>query len=253
MHYFQFEIKEWIANTAHLSLEEEAAYFRLIIYYYDAEKPINNADITKVFRRCRIPEQLGCFILAEFFQCQDEQNWIHKRCDEEIAKYHAKKEQASRAGKASAEHRASARLTTVQPIINHKPLITNQNKNTIAKPDGLSDDLWKDFLILRKTKKLAVTQTAMKGIVREAAKAKKSLEEVLQICCERGWGGFKAEWIDESLPQKGVGAYPKRGEEWRNNDNLMIAKANELCLYTEGLQRFEIVNKIAETIRTRGL
>lgn len=207
MHYFQFEIKEWIANTAHLSLEEESAYLRLIFYYYDSEKPIANADLDKVFRKCRIPKELGCYILTEFFQCEDDQVWIHKRCDEEIARYHAKKEQASRAGKASAERRFNSRLTDVQPIINQESLIINQESNKkirtsslapkVAIPLGVDESVWNDFLTLRKSKKASLTATALRGIEREAGKAGMSLQEVLQICCERGWAGFKADWVKD--------------------------------------------------------
>ena len=194
MHYFQFEIKEWIANTAHLSLEEEAAYFRLIFYYYDSEKPIPIENLDMVFRKCRIPSDLGSFILVEFFQCEDELHWTHKRCDEEIARYHAKHEQASRAGKASAERRINGRSTDVQPINNHKSLTIN-HKSKINTPSGVDESLWNDFVILRKAKKLPITETAIKGIIKESDKAGLSLEQTIRICCERGWAGFKAEWI----------------------------------------------------------
>lgn len=222
MHYFQFEIKEWIANTAHLSLEEESAYLRLIFYYYDSEKPISNADLDKVFRKCRIPKELGCYILTEFFLCENDTHWIHKRCDEEIARYRAKQEQASRAGKASAQRRFNARSTDVQPIINHKSLIINQESNKkirtsslapkVAIPFGVDELVWNDFLTLRKSKKASLTATALKGIEREATKANLSLQEVLQICCERGWAGFKADWVKDipkqykTSPSKNVSA-----------------------------------------------
>ena len=194
MHYFQFEIKEWIANTAHLSLEEEAAYLRLIFYYYDSEKPIEIENLDKVFRKCRIPKELGCFILTEFFECIDDKFWVHHRCNTEIARYHAKQEQASRAGKASAERRLNGGSTDVQPIINHKSLIKN-HKSNINTPDGVDVSLWNDFVILRKAKKLPITETAIKGIIKEGNKAGLSLEQTIRLCCERGWGGFKAEWI----------------------------------------------------------
>lgn len=201
MHYFQFEIKEWVANTAHLTLEEEAAYLRLIFYYYDSEKPISQDDLPMVFRKCRVPESIGKGIMLEFFTC-DNGWWIHKRCDAEIARYHAKKDQASKAGKASAERRFNERSTPVQPIINHKSSITNQeSKNTkppkVGTPDGVSESIWQDFLAVRQTKKAKMTQTALNGLLREAKKAMIPLEDALRICCERGWAGFKASWIDE--------------------------------------------------------
>lgn len=201
MHYFQFEIKEWITNVAHLTLEEEAAYLRLILYYYDSERPISEPAM--VFRKCRIPVELGQSLLREFFTCNDD-TWTHKRCDLELARFKAKQEQASKAGQASAAARFNGRSTDVQPIINHESLIKNQElKNKpVGTPDGVSDDVWSDFVALRKVKKAKITQTALKGLDREARKAQISLEDALRICCERGWAGFKADWIASHLDSK---------------------------------------------------
>jgi len=59
-----------------------------------------------------------------------------------------------------------------------------------------------DYLKLRKAKKAGeLTETAFKGIEREALKAGIDAERAIQICCERGWVGFKAEWI-QAKPQK---------------------------------------------------
>lgn len=253
MHYFQFEIKEWIANTAHLSEQEELYYLRLILYYYDSEQVIP-LDPTLIFRKLRIKDvEVGMQLLKEFF-VEIDIGWDHPRCNEEINKYHGKLEQASKAGKASAEKRFNARSTPVQPIINQESLIINHKSDIkasplapkVAIPIGVDESLWNDFLTLRRAKKLPLTKTALKGIANEAVKAGKSLSEVLQICCERGWGGFKASWELEPKATKST-------QEWRTNDGLMMAKANELGLHTVGLQRFEIVNKIDATLRSRGL
>lgn len=53
----------------------------------------------------------------------------------------------------------------------------------------------KDWLTLRKAKKAAPTETAIDGIMAEARKAGVSLQSALKISCERGWQGFKAEWL----------------------------------------------------------
>lgn len=203
MHYFQFEIKEWVSNTAHLTLEEEAAYLRLIFYYYDSERPIPHDDLSMIFRKCRVPEELGKAIMLEFFSMSGALGaWVHDRCDREIEKYRAKSEQASRAGKASAESRLNARSSTAQPIKNQESRIINQeskNQKTkatpVAMPVGISESVWQDFVTLRKSKKASITATAIKGIEREAIKAGITLEQALRHCCERGWAGFKADWI----------------------------------------------------------
>lgn len=59
---------------------------------------------------------------------------------------------------------------------------------------GLPAELIKDFQRLRQAKKAPITPTAVKGIIREAGKAGLTLTNAIEICCERGWGGFKAEW-----------------------------------------------------------
>lgn len=60
---------------------------------------------------------------------------------------------------------------------------------------GVSQQTSADWLALRKTKRAAVTPTALKTIVAEAEKAGLSLDAALAICCTRGWAGFEAEWV----------------------------------------------------------
>lgn len=67
--------------------------------------------------------------------------------------------------------------------------------STVSKPEGLSDSVWSDFLSIRKAKRAPLTQTALDGIDREAAKAGMTLADALAECCSRGWQGFKAEWV----------------------------------------------------------
>lgn len=51
-----------------------------------------------------------------------------------------------------------------------------------------------DFLAIRKAKRAPLTETAVAGLRREAAKAGLTLEAALAQCCERGWSGFNADW-----------------------------------------------------------
>ena len=66
---------------------------------------------------------------------------------------------------------------------------------SVATPEGVNPDVWNDFMALRKAKKAAVTLTAIAGLQREADKANMTLEQVMSMCCERGWAGFKADWM----------------------------------------------------------
>lgn len=66
-------------------------------------------------------------------------------------------------------------------------------------PDGVSPSIFKDYLAIRKAKKSPLTKTALEGLQREADKAKMTLDQVMQLCCERGWIGFKADWVQNTV------------------------------------------------------
>ena len=204
MHYFQFNIGDYASHTQRLSLLEDLAYRRLLDEYYLHERPLNSG-LTSVARQIgmRDHEDEVQFVLESFFQLTED-GWVNKRADQEIAHYKGKIEQASKAGKASAERRSNGRSTDVQLTNNQQP-ITNKHKpikNTVATPNGVTESVWQDWLSLRKTKKAAVTQTAIDGIAREASKAGVSLQTALETCCARGWTGFKADWLKDKGEQK---------------------------------------------------
>jgi len=200
MHYYKFNIADWHLATSHLSLEEEAIYFKLINFYYDTEKAIP-LETDSVIRRLRLGsarEMVG-IVLKEFFVLQDD-GWHHLRCDDEILKYHHKAEVNQRIGKLGGRPKKTQSVSVGIPEItlttNHKP-ITN-----IHTPEGVSESIFKDYLEVRKTKKAKWTDTALKGLQREAAKASITLEKAMQICCERNWVGIKAEWLKEEVKSK---------------------------------------------------
>jgi len=204
MYYYQFNIGDYASHTQRLSLLEDLAYRRLLDEYYLHERPLNTG-LTSVARQIGMREHENevQFVLESFFHLTDH-GWINVRADKEIAHFKGKIEQASKAGKASAERRSNARSTDVQPTNNQEP-ITNKHKpikNTVAPPNGVTDSVWQDWLSLRKAKRAAVTQTAIDGIAREASKAGVSLQVALETCCARGWTGFKADWLKDKGEQK---------------------------------------------------
>lgn len=64
--------------------------------------------------------------------------------------------------------------------------------------DGVSDELWADWIKLRKRKRTTVTQRVIDGIAKEAGKAGLSLADAMETQIERGWSSFKAEWVSRS-------------------------------------------------------
>ena len=137
MHYYQFNIGDYSSHTRHLTLVEDAIYRRLLDLYYLHERPLNGG-IAAVARQidARDNEAEVKIILEEFFQLTED-GWINLRADKEIEHFHSKIEQASKAGRASAEARANKRATPVatdvQPTNNHKPITNNQEPLTIVK------------------------------------------------------------------------------------------------------------------------
>lgn len=80
-------------------------------------------------------------------------------------------------------------------------------RDASSTPDGVSDSVWQDFQKLRTKLKAPITPTALAGITREAGKAGISLNEALQMCCERSWRGFESEWV-KSKPVTSGGMIP---------------------------------------------
>jgi uncharacterized protein YdaU (DUF1376 family) len=133
MHYYQFNIGDYASHTRHLDLYEDLAYRRLLDMYYLHERPLN-VDSAVVAKQIGMREKVQVVqdVLNEFFQL-GEDGWINDRADKEIKHFHSKIEQASRAGKASAERRSNARSTDVQPTNKQEPITINQEPSIEAK------------------------------------------------------------------------------------------------------------------------
>jgi len=197
MHYYSFNIGDYMSHTAHLSLMEDLAYRRSIDIYYLHEKPLPE-DASMVARLVRMPDHVVevKVILEEYFTLELGKGWTLNRADEEIDKYKKKVEASSRAGKLSALARANASSTTVKP--NNKQETLNKKQETnIKRPRNVSKKTWDDFLVHRKNKKAPLTETALKGIKNEVKKTSISLEDALVMCQARGWQSFKSDWIEK--------------------------------------------------------
>ena len=233
MNFYPFHIGDYISHTSHLSNEEDLAYRRMIDLYYLSEQPFN--DRSTVARKIRSSVEVVQTILDEFFTLEDDECWHNKRIDEEIAKYHDRLTQASRAGKASAEKRLNKRSTAVQPTKNQEPITNN---HIIKAPEGVTPEVWNDFKKMRDKQRAPITTTALKGLAREAEKAKMSLDAVMQLCCERGWRGFKAEWVKDQQTAQST------DKSWMFTEAGIIAKANELGVHSMGLSFPQLKEKI---------
>lgn len=97
-------------------------------------------------------------------------------------------------GRSEADRGVGQNLATKQEV---QPV--RETINTV--PDFVNAEVWRDFIKLRNAKKSPITQTALRGIEREAKKAGIDLQQALEVCCERGWASFKAEWMNKDQPK----------------------------------------------------
>jgi hypothetical protein len=72
---------------------------------------------------------------------------------------------------------------------------TKKSATVVARPLDVSEQVWQDWLALRKAKKAAVTATVLLGARKEAFKLDWPLEKFLVEWCTRGSQGLKAEWV----------------------------------------------------------
>lgn len=114
--------------------------------------------------------------------------------------YHKRKSEAST---------STQRDSTSQPIAEaeaeaeakteaKKERVPRKRSTAPSAPDGVSQEVWADWLEVRKVKKAAVTGTSIEGIRAEAIKAGLTLQQALETCCRQGWAGFKAAWVTEA-------------------------------------------------------
>ena len=165
MHYYKFNISDWVVATSHLSLVEEAIYFRLINFYHDTEKPIP-LETHSVFRRLRIgcESDIANSILEEFF-IKTDKGWLHERCEKDLKEYRktAKKNKANgakggRPKKIKASEQTQGKPNGLpnesQKNPNQEPLTINQEPLTNIEgwqaPEGLNLNAWNEFEVHRK-------------------------------------------------------------------------------------------------------
>lgn len=158
MHYFQFNIGDYRAATAHLSNDEDLAYRRLLDMYYDTEQKIP-LDIQWVARRIRLDYATVQAVLLDMFEKQED-GWFHARCDEVIKQY----KEFAEAGKRGAAKRWGNRGVTPtngeangeansppnpSPIAtnNYKPITNNQKLSSVSKDTGVKTPLSPDEII----------------------------------------------------------------------------------------------------------
>ncbi len=109
MNYYEHHLGDYLRDTAHLSMLEDAAYRRLLDSYYIRERPLplDHRECCKLARAVSKPERDAvAYVLREFFWKTDD-GYHQKRADVEIGRFQDKQRKA----KASADARWNAQRT----------------------------------------------------------------------------------------------------------------------------------------------
>ena len=235
MHFYKFHIGDYMSHTRHLSLLEDLAYRRLLDFYFLHEQPIKHRDAARQIGM-REHEEDVLTVLNEFFLSTDN-GFVNPRANKEIEEYKAHQGTSAYGAfirdnqslksvvqkDVYIQHFTNGTLDTYintlrtqdVPIMstssihdatnNHKPLTTNhkpkkESATVVACPPDVSQQIWGDWVALRKSKKAPITQTVLNGAIAEAKILGWPLEKFLAEWCSRGSQGLKAEWIVKPNP-----------------------------------------------------
>ena len=111
--YMQLYIADYLADTMHLSAEEHGAYLLLMFNYWQTGKPIPKNRLAKIARLTNARWADVEPSLQEFF-CDNGEEWVHLRIEEDLASVREKLTKKSAAGKASVQARRSRKEADVQ-------------------------------------------------------------------------------------------------------------------------------------------
>jgi len=231
MNYYPFHLGDYASHTGHLDPMEDLAYRRMLDAYYLREGQLPK-DVTEIARLVRLRDDAATIrdVLNEFFE-QTPEGWRHVRCDEEILKMQDKQAKARASAYASVSARKAKAMQPLGDGITNAERTLNErstdvqlptptptptpNIKTVAvkRPEDVDQDVWDDFLAIRKAKRAVVTQTALDGIQREASKAGWSLNDAIRETVSRGWQSFKADWVTNSQNKPAETAYQKSQRE----------------------------------------
>lgn len=83
---------------------------------------------------------------------------------------------------------------------------------------GINEQFAQDWIEIRKAKRAPLTKTALDAIIKEAEKAKLSLNDAIRVCVENSWQGFKADWYQNLNKQSSGQRKTPKPDDFSNKD-----------------------------------
>ena len=79
----------------------------------------------------------------------------------------------------------------------------------VACPLTVDQQVWSDWLQIRKAKKLPMTETAWSQIQNEFRKSNLSDQQGVEYCCLSNWASFKTAWYEKNMQEQNSGVSPR--------------------------------------------
>ena len=225
MHYYKRNIGDYAKKAGRLTMLQHGAYTLLIDSCYDREIfPTLEQALEWTWASTQQEVEAVEFVLKKFFTLQDGQ-YVQNRIVEELQNYHSNAETnkriaMEREAKRKEKNTLGARSVDEPPpnhkplTINHKP-ITNNHKpdrekaTVVANPLTVDQQVWSDWLQIRKAKKLPMTETAWSQIQNEFRKSNLSDQQGVEYCCLSNWASFKTAWYEKNMQEQNSGVSPR--------------------------------------------
>ena len=230
MHYYSFNIGDYVSSTQHLEPMEDLAYRRMLDLYYSNEGPLPN-DIDKIARLTRMRSHKDCIaiVLEDFFTLEKD-GYHNNGADKALELVYKKSEAARKSAEARwnknkdlakkeddanalnphCEKDANGMLPNTHNTIPNTQYPVKQKASKDAIDFSIlqmtSDELSELKRIRRKNKGGAITQRVANALAKEfnlAFDIGYSADEVLTEWETRGWKSFKSEWLKPKGGQSG--------------------------------------------------
>jgi uncharacterized protein YdaU (DUF1376 family) len=210
MHYYKRNLGDYAKKAGRLTMLQHGAYTLLIDSCYDREIfPTLEQALEWTWASTEAEVEAVKFVLSRFFLLDKDGCYVQDRILAELLHYQKNADTNKRIADEREAKRKENRTKRVQSVDeappNQEPLTTNHKPKreiatSVACPSDVSQQIWSDWVALRKSKKAPITQTVLNGAVSEAKTLGWPLEKFLAEWCSRGSQGLKAEWIVKPNP-----------------------------------------------------
>jgi uncharacterized protein YdaU (DUF1376 family) len=210
MHYYKRNLGDYAKKAGRLTMLQHGAYTLLIDSCYDREIfPTLEQALEWTWASTEAEVEAVKFVLSRFFLLDKDGCYVQDRILAELLHYQKNADTNKRIADEREAKRKENRTKRVQSVDeappNQEPLTTNHKPKreiatSVACPPDVSQQIWSDWVALRKSKKAPITQTVLNGAVSEAKILGWPLEKFLAEWCSRGSQGLKAEWVVKPNP-----------------------------------------------------